>query len=163
MAWSDTTERDSRAALELERRRLILARSDMKQVEATAEFLLHGHELNAHVERVLWTGMIVTYARPFMSTNRIGAIPGRLARPSPDLQDLHKNVIERRSDLSAHTDVTDLREVVDVFGTGRMSELYYGGNVDALPGLIELARENHARFGERLEEVERLLGSSAGV
>src|SRR5712691_9293603 len=97
-----------RKKLERERDRFVLAESDMRQVEGAASHLdARGSQMNDGAHRVMWTGLVVTYARPFSPRNRLGVISGRLARPSDDLRPLHRNLLDRRDDLFAHNDVTE--------------------------------------------------------
>jgi len=85
---------ETRKRLEQEAHRLVLAESDMRQASAAASHLrAFGAEMNGNAERALWTGMIVSYARPFLSSNKIGAVGGRLARPDePVLRPLHSEL-----------------------------------------------------------------------
>jgi hypothetical protein len=108
-------------------KRLVLAESDMKQVATAAEYLsTYGSQMNDHLVRVLWTGIAVTYARPFSQSNKVGPVSGRIIKlDDPMQQSLHERLCELRDQLFAHTDETELRGIVDTsallgFGMGRL-------------------------------------------
>jgi hypothetical protein len=150
-----------RERLEQERHRLVLAESDMKQAAIAAEHLAElGSQMNGDVERVLWTGLVVTYARPFGASNKVGAVQGRIVKLTDHMQrSLHERLCELRDVLFAHTDLTNLRETVDTAkllggGISGHVESYAPMNPDALPDIATLARELEKRFAERLEQIE---------
>jgi hypothetical protein len=127
-------------------KRLVLAESDMWQVATTADYLhANVRQMSDHVKRVMWTGIAVTYARPFSQSNRIGAIRGKLARLDDPLQrSLHERLCELRDQLFAHTDDTELRGIVDTsallgLGMGEYAEEHVPMSVSALPRIAELA------------------------
>jgi hypothetical protein len=148
--------------IHLERRRLVLAESDMKQVEIAAMHLeQQGRNMNGEAERVLWTGLVVTYARPFSRGNRVGRIDEGLEVSSdPTLRDLHAELCARRNDLFAHNDLTDQRGAVDVYaelgiGAGHFTETYAPPDPALLPAIQQLAAKQRSRFRERLDEIQR--------
>jgi hypothetical protein len=150
--------------LEDERDRLVLAASDMRQAASAAAYLTaRASEMNGDAERVMWTGLVVTYARPYVQSNRLGAIRGRLANPKdPTLRDLHTNLCKRRSDLFAHNERTDLRGTTDVYaalriGAGKFVEVYAPPDPSVLPAIHRLALHQEARFQARLAEIEKQL------
>jgi len=145
-------------------KRLVLAESDMKQVATAADYLhAYAGEMSDHVERVVWTGIAVTYARPFSQSNRIGAIRGKLARlDDPLTRSLHERLCELRDQLFAHTDATELRGIVDTsamlgLGMGDYAEEHVPMSVSALPRIAELANLLRDRFAARREELQEQL------
>ena len=120
MAVTDTPETDDlqRQRLEAERYRLIIAASDMRQVAEAAVYLDENKLLSKMSEdtyRVMLTGIVVTYARPYLASNTLGPVDGKLGKPADHaLRALHKNLLERCDDLFAHNDLTDNRLVEDV-------------------------------------------------
>lgn len=153
-----------RERLERERHRLVLAKSDMKQAAVAADHLAElGSQMNGDVERVLWTGLVVTYSRPFGDSNRVGAVKGQIVKLTDHMQrSLHERLCELRDVLFAHNDLTNLRETVDTAdllgeGVSGHVESYAPMNVGALPDIAKLARELERRYGERLEQIEREL------
>jgi hypothetical protein len=100
-----TTDEERRRNLEAERRRLVLAESDMRQAEGAAQSMQT--DRGEAASRVFWTGPVVTYARPFSKGNKAGAIGGELDTPADaSLRPLHDNLLKRRNDLFAYNDVT---------------------------------------------------------
>ena len=118
-------------------------------------------------ERVLVTGMVVTYARSFTQArgSNIGAITGTFAPPeSPALQPFHQELLDRRNDLFAHNDKTQWRSDVDVGYLGverRHVESFTPVDLYAYPPIKRLAEEQRERFTERLGAVEEQLQSAS--
>jgi hypothetical protein len=157
----------TRERLRREVKRLVLAESDMSQVAVAAEHLSrHGAKMNSQVVRVLWTGIAVTYARPFSKANTVGPVEGRLVRLEDPMQrSLHGRLCELRNQLFAHTDETELRGIVDVaallsVGTGGYAEEHASMNMGALPDIVKLANDWQHRFAARLTELEEQLGDT---
>jgi hypothetical protein len=139
-----------------ERLRLVLAQSDMDQVAVAARRLAEGPRMNRRAERVMWTGIVVTYARPFNKSNRLGAVSGRIVKlTNPMQKSLHERMCELRDELFAHNDETELRQVVEVSRSGSYSESYTEMDKGALRDIAELATEFEARFASRLDEIRR--------
>jgi hypothetical protein len=154
-------DKQTREQLERERKRLVLAASDMRQAAAAASHL-GNVRMNDDVERVLWTGLVVTYARPYQPSNELGAVRGKLARPEDEgLRPLHENLLKRRGPLFAHNTESEHRGIEDPFGSGRYTESYAPTNPEALPGIERLANEQEKRFRKRLEAVEEELREQA--
>ena len=160
---------EARVRLERDLRRLVLAESDMRQAAVAAAHLAEqGRNMNGLAERVMWTGLVVTYARPYLESNTLYAVTGRLAKPDdPSLRPLHADLLKRRNDLFAHNDETELREPIDVYaylgiGAGRFVEQYTPMNPEALPAIQRLAEAQRERFRERVDEIARRLGVAAG-
>jgi hypothetical protein len=155
-----TTDR-KREQLARERKRLVLAESDMKQAaRGAAHILHHGAAMNSNAERALMTGVIVTYARPFSKTNKIGPVEGKIAQlESPALRPLHDELVDRRSDLFAHNDETPWREAMDIaahLGTGEGENVESFAPVDCsvFRSIEQMAVEHERRFHERLDAIQ---------
>jgi hypothetical protein len=143
--------------LERERDVLVLAASDMRQVQDAADALQHG-EMNANARRVLWTGLVTTYARPYLKRNTRGFVTGRLAKPRlPELHPLHESLLMLRKKLAAHTDDNELRSVLvvaeELSGSGRYAEAWKPYDDDALSDIAWLAADQEYRFKKRLDEI----------
>lgn len=144
--------------LERERDVLVLAASDMRQVIDAAHTLQHA-EMNDNAERVMWTGLVVTYARPFVRTRKVSqlVVSGRLAKPEPEHRDPHAELLARRNDLAAHTDDHGLRGVMDwgeqTSGSRRYSEKWSPYDERFLPEIVALASSQESRFKKRLDEI----------
>jgi hypothetical protein len=158
------TGRPKAEHLERERHRLVLAESDMKQAAVAAEHLAAlGPEMNGLAERVMWTGLVVTYARPFSASNEVGPVTGQIVKLSDHLQrSLHEMLCHLRGEVFAHNTLTNLREPVSVgelMGTESAAyvESYSPMNPGALRDIAELAREFEKRFSDRLSEIEEEL------
>jgi len=159
-----TVTEASRERLLREVKRLVLARSDMRQVSIAAKYLsAYATKLNSQVVRVIWTGIVVTYARPFTKKNKLGAVQGRVIHFEDHMQrSLHGRLCELRNQLFAHTDETELRgivaasEVLD--GAEGYVEEHESMNLGAVPDIAELADELGKRFTTRVREIEEQLG-----
>ena len=105
----------------------LLAISDMQQVERAARYLLddphpsdenpapggHAQDVPWRVRRVLETGLVVSYARPFTK--------GRLSLGGPPKlttndRELHDWLLAQRKQVHAHNDETFYRQVVGLDG-----------------------------------------------
>lgn len=98
------------AAMRRRRAAIRLGGESMLDVIATAEFLrawppeATGDDDLARVRTTLENGMFVTYARPFTSSGLQMLNPaGGL---SPELRDLHDEILELPNSVYAHTDAT---------------------------------------------------------
>ncbi|HEU5371532.1 MAG TPA: hypothetical protein VFU51_04000 [Gaiellaceae bacterium] len=152
-----------------ERKRLVLAESDMKQAAAAAaHFVEYGADMNGDAERALITGIIVTYARPFTASrgSSLGAIQGRLAEPeSPALRHLHAELLQRRNDLFAHNDETEFRDELDIVahlgdGEGRFVEAWTPVDYAVFASIERMASAQRDRFRSRIEEIAEALRAS---
>ena len=141
--------------------RLVVAESDMKQVEVAAAHLAsYGAVMKGNAERVLQTGIIVTYARPFAESRRsmLGAIKGKLATPDdPVLSHLHVELLARRKDVFAHNDATQWRGSI-VGLSGRHVKEWAPIERSVYPHIERLAAEQRERFRRRLDGLEKELG-----
>jgi hypothetical protein len=141
----------------------------MRQAAAAAAYLLEGPRMNGDAERALETGLVVCYARPYVRARRgAGAIGSRRALPSePRLRALHDALIDRRNDLYAHNDVTDLRGVEDVYaalglGGGRYAEAWRPIDRAQLPEVVALCESQRSTFRALAERIEARLADEAG-
>lgn len=136
----------------------------MKQAGAAADQVVSGPQMNGDAERVMVTGLVVTYARPFSKSNTLGAVSGQIAKIDDERdRELHKWLCSRRDDLYAHNDMTEFRGVLDwyeMFGIGRGSyaEQYTSIGKAVLSRIADLAYEFERRFAMRVEEIEAELG-----
>ena len=98
---------------------LILASRDLLDVAICADQLLvvagTASQLHPRVRRVLETGILVTYARPFSGHSSRTIRPARGL--SPELRKFHDEIIGRRNKVYAHTDHTDIRLIVNLRST----------------------------------------------
>ena len=94
---------------------LYLARRDFWDVGICVDFLLDDADLVAQlsprVRQTLETGMLVTYARPFRGRSGRAISPARDL--SQELHEFHEDIIARRNQVYAHTDHTDIRQIID--------------------------------------------------
>jgi hypothetical protein len=152
-------ERDTRSPQLRLAHRFELAARDMEEAAATAEWLA-ARGIPKDLERPLFTGLIVTYARPF-GEQGIGAIDRRKYAPKDaDARRLHDRLIHERAVRSAHTDKTPGRfiaeNVRDLFGVpielvgiqpGSAVEMVVETLAPAeLPAVAALARAQAERF-----------------
>jgi hypothetical protein len=143
-----------------ELRRLKLAASDMRLVAGAAETLAEDEHVAC--ERMLETGLVVTYARSFTPDSKRRRLGDEWAPVDPADQRLHDRLLELRNELYAHTDETDARGIEDVaamLGTGahRYAESYVPLDRDRLPAIADLARKQEARF-DAAQNLELELG-----
>lgn len=159
---------------------MIIAASDMRQVAEAAAYVDENKlrsKMSEDTWRVMWTGLFVTYARPYLASNKLGPVAGRLGKPAdPALRPLHEKLLDRRDDVFAHNDRTDHRTVGDVTqrnpshasvlewdderGITRFVETYAEIDPGALPRLIQLANHQRERFVERVREIDEQLGDA---
>ena len=95
------------------------ALSDMVAVQATLKRALESDASDTLRDMYVWqiteTGLVVTYARPFVD-RKVSGFPLKASRVVPsELRALHDELVQRRKDLYAHTDAsapTDRRRIV---------------------------------------------------
>jgi hypothetical protein len=99
-----------------ELRRLSFARESFYEAIETCSFLATNEKIYSvdKVYHTICTGLVVTYARPFMESNGLGPLaqkyqkfPGR-----PELAALHGEVMRARNSLFAHFSPTEASELV---------------------------------------------------
>ena len=107
----------SAQAVKAELRRLVLARADIRSAAALLQALVDPPQIR-HTDPDdlalgLWTGAVVSYARPFTrSTVGLGKEWGRCK--TEDLQNAHDFVLTLRNKLFAHNDRMPYRDVAVV-------------------------------------------------
>jgi hypothetical protein len=114
--------------------------------------------------RVLETGLVVTYARPYLESNTRAV--GRKWWPhSPDDRKLHERIIEDvRSPYHAHADRTPHRTLVDTAamlgldGPPTFAEGWSQLSIAELEHLAELAERQAARLHAAADEIGAELG-----
>jgi hypothetical protein len=140
-------------------RRLVIAESDMRQVEAAADYLAFA-SMNADAARVLETGLVVTYARPFGERQGIGTLDRDEWAPKDEaMRKLHFALLKLRNKLYAHSDRTEFRDAVDVWaltgiGGGKYAESHAPMSPDALPRIARLARDQRHAIRDARELLE---------
>ncbi len=91
-------------------RRLFLAASDMSLCEEAANALLNADRRGA-LERVIETGLVVTFTRPYLDSNDAG-VPQYRPR-DPDDRSLLEHIESLRDDVHAHAGQTKRRIILD--------------------------------------------------
>lgn len=137
-------------------RRLRLAESDMNQVAAAA-LALQGERLNGDLCRALETAIAVCYARPYGGRKKVGVLGDEWLPEDPGDRAVHDQLLIRRDQVYAHTDRTDARDIIDVFGEGTFAEQWRPLAREALPRIIRLAARQQTRFRDAVEERQEAL------
>lgn len=144
-------------------RRIRLAAIDMRLVEAAAKALSD----ECHGNRVLESGMVVTYARPYLSSNRAGGVhrvPGNWNPTESSRRQLHDRLLALRHSYYAHADrtghrtLTDTTALLSIDGPPIFAEAWTSLRGDELSAIARLARSQ----AERFEAEATTLGSELG-
>jgi len=85
----------------------------MEQAAAGASSAIVLH-MNANAARCLWTGIVVSYARPFADGPFGGFDRKKYAPADPDTRALHDDLLRLRNEAFAHNDDSGMREIVEV-------------------------------------------------
>ena len=142
--------------------RLKRAAVDMEPVEHAAEGLIEARENRGearYFERVIETGMVVTYARAFAGTNRAG-LDDADARIDQHDRELHDELVSLRNRYHAHADhtpewtLTDTRRLLAVPGRPLFSEQWSQLPAAKLRALADLAARQHKRFAEEASRLD---------
>lgn len=145
-------------------RRLRLAAKDMELVAETARALADRRGPARMFERVLETGLIVTYARPYLDSSKAGL--GGKWRPT-DKADrrFHDRIItELRHPYHAHADHTPRRTIMDTTeylgreGAPSYAEAWWRLTDDELAQIAALADKQRERFEAEARRVGAELG-----
>lgn len=143
---------------------LRLGAIDMQFAAAAARGLADKHGPARVWARVLETGLVVTYARPYLESNA-RPVGRKLWPQEPADRELHERIIEDvRSPYHAHSDRTSYRTLVDTAtmlgldGTPTFAEGWSRLSVAELKHLAELAE----RQAERLHAAADELGAELG-
>ena len=153
---------------------LVLGCVDMRETFETARYLRGDHDdapghndaLPERVRRTLETGMLVTYARPFVQTRGRSALsPSKDL--TPELRASHNDLLERRHQVYAHTDATSLLRRIHELSdpaqlaawlpgpVGVLTELSYSPTDEVLLDLIELANAHLRCFIDAIERIKQ--------
>jgi hypothetical protein len=176
------TEPSKREALERRVKALVLADIDMSLAHATASYLLGEHdEAPGHdggvpvaVRRILETGLFVTYARPFTGARGLETLPRARGLP-PEFVKVHKEIVDLRNIVFAHTADTPYRQLRRPEGLDEISawpedlaawvhqagglfdQAFYEQWVVASRQMLEAVRAlteaHHAHFRAQIEEL----------
>jgi len=144
-------------------RRFRSAASDMHHV-ALAAATLDELGLNEGAVRVLHTGIVITYVRPFRSEG-IGSLDEEEWAPQGrDARTLHDALVSLRNKVYAHPDRTPYRDIEDASallmlrGGPTYAESYVLLNESGVTRLGEIAVEQGRRFSSEARRREVLLG-----
>ncbi len=118
---------------------------------------------DTRVQRVLETGVLVTYARAFSGKpSRTIQVSSGL---SPDLRKFHNEIIGRRNKVYAHTDDTDIRVIVNLRTSDAVAAFVAGNDATMIreesdvltdKGLVMLRELAQIHYTETHAEVDRL-------
>jgi hypothetical protein len=148
-------------------RRLRLAAIDMRLAERAAEALADREGPARLFERVLETGLVVTYARPYLHSNRAGLTEND-APTDEDGVGLHDELVTLRHQYHAHADRTNHRTLIDttgylgVNGPPRFAEMASRLSELQLARLADLARRQAERFEAEAARIGVELGEQPG-
>ena len=148
---------------------LIFGLFDMRCVERTAQHLLDtfATEDDGYVRRTLETGLVIVYARPFTASRGLPPL-----KPAPfdneHMRNVHEAYLAVRHAVYAHTDVTDLRQVIrsdqpdwlDQFvatGLQQVGETWSPPSPDLLEDVRALSVQNRMSFEAEVERLRRRL------
>jgi hypothetical protein len=153
---------------------LHLACRDFWDVGICVDYLLDAAssatQLDARVRLVLETGMLITYARPFSGGS--GRTISAASELSQALKEFHEDILHRRNKVYAHTDHTDIRQILDLRSNDAVAALVAGNDDtpvreewDSLSddGLYYLGQLSRIHYTQTHAEVDRLrvrLGST---
>ncbi len=153
---SDAFERFDRIA------RLKRAAVDLDLVEHAADGLIKAREHRGkarYFERVIETGMVVTYARAFAGSNRAGLGSDDAPADKSD-RELHDEIIRLRNRYHAHADHTpdwtlhDLRRLFGEAGRPMFSEQWSQLPASKLRALADLAMRQRERFAAEANRLD---------
>lgn len=145
-------------------RALRFAAIDMAHTASTARDLLVRDGPARLFERVLETGLVVTYARPYGRSKGLNLGKGWLPK-DPDDRKLHDRLIdELRNPYHAHNDrtprrtLTDTTRLLGLNGPPMYSESWERLSDDELERLAKLAERQSARFASEADRIGAELG-----
>jgi hypothetical protein len=146
-----------------ELRRIRLAAIDMRNAEHAARGLLDQTDAARVYERVLETGLVVTYARPYLKSNKASRLKDKWQPPARD-RDFHRYVMDLRHRYHAHTDRSEYRSLTDAAahlgleGHSTYVETWQFLNEAGLERLATLAAAQAERFEAKALELGVQLG-----
>ncbi len=140
-------------------KRLNLAGLCFDQAQALARHLIQAKpDPTQYLYSPMVTGVVVTYMRPFMEAEGLGALPAEFERfTDHDLQEAHDQLKESRNQLYAHRDVRNGAALPTLDGTIPFDmDIEFDGSQSykLMPGVIEIPPENLPDF-VRLCEFQR--------
>lgn len=150
-----------------ELRRLHLAQRDLESADSLLDLLaerepIDGNDFGPTAEG-LWTGVSVSYMRPFTSGLRVSG-EWEIFDSRPDLEARHNRLRVLRDTLFAHTDAGSGREVLlmplggtAAEGRGFVTEQRQAFRHAAIEEVRELVAFQQHRIGARVEELVREL------
>jgi hypothetical protein len=148
--------------------RFRFAASDMKLVERAASALIDANDQRGPArlfDRVIETGMVITYARPFLPSNEAGLGDAWLPKDEAE-RELHDELIELRGEYHAHATHTPQRRLDDVThmfgeeGRPRYAESWSRLPVEKLRALEALAARQAERFAIKADAMDAALFGS---
>ena len=151
-----------RNALLKEIKRLRLAASDMDQV-AAATATLAEVRLNGGAERIMYTGIVVAYVRPYRNAG-IGELNEAEWAPHYSDRALHDRLVFLRDKVYAHTDdtvyrgVEDTSSLLDIDGGPTYAESYVSMSPEGIQRIGQIAEAQAKRFSHAADELEHQLG-----
>lgn len=134
-----------------EQERLALALSDMRQAAAAAR--LADQQLEHHARLALDTAISVSYARPWIDSNRAGKLKSKWLPPTGPDRDLHERLLNLRHKSYAHTDPASCRHALAHLGPGKVlgiGEQWVPLKRDELSAIAGLCERQAARFEQAL-------------
>jgi hypothetical protein len=150
-----------RNRLRNELKSFLIARSDMRQAGAAADFRVSRG--SGDRDRALETAFAICYARPFNKRNKLKPVLDKdeWAPAEPNLRALHHKIIDLRDSVYAHNDKTDARGVEDMGNLGPHWQGWLSGAFQGLPGTpaehLELARGLRARLRDEVAKRQKEL------
>lgn len=156
--------------LHAELRRLHLAQKDIESADSLLPLL----EERRHIDGLdwgpaaegLWTGVAVSYMRPFTGSKLRISVEWESFEGRPDLEVRHRRLRVLRDKLFAHTDATSGREVLllpfggtSAEGRGFVTEQRAAFRYGAIEEARELFEFQRERIGERVQELVRELAA----
>jgi hypothetical protein len=131
--------------------RFRFATTDMHLAASAADALVDAREHDGPArlfDRVLETGMIVTYSRPYLDSN-VAGVGARWRPDDPTDRELHEEIIELRHEYHAHMDHSTQRhfEAKQIRAERRLARLGQcsGMTPDGFAGLTGLRRRYQTR------------------
>jgi len=161
---------DAQTFLEQRERRiqlLVTAALDMDETIAACKAREHQEPSSSDLDRALETAIVVSYARPFTSSNRVGSL-GRKWRPAAGTpeREVHDWLLAERKRRYAHTDVDSGRLVLHkgTIETGfeGLVEMTPVFPVERLEQVRALAEALHERLMEEAFNVQRQIVAEFG-
>jgi hypothetical protein len=144
-------------------RRLLLASYDMRLAEQAAEALIDAQERNgpAHAfTRVLETGLVVTFMRPYIDSRSSEKVPSRYHPKDKEDRELLADLEKLRHNYHAHAGQTERRYIIDgsallgmEAGEPKYAEVWHSLSVDELQRIRDLARRQALRLEQAAKEV----------